>query len=158
MLQLSHISAMSSFIFLSFFFIFCFTDCHLLSLFLNLGVIVSPYLSCVSSLTQTLEMPLLYEILIVTNTLSPNLLYVSPLIQTLEMSLLYGILIVTDRLQPPQLYFFFLFFFYKFSIVLCLQIDRYGLQCDSFLSVFSILLVMAQVRLPKPNQMSARDR
>ena len=102
-------------------------------------------------------MPLLYRILIVTDTLSPNLSCVSPLIQALEMLLLYGILIVTDRLQPPHLLTSH-FFFYKFSIVLCLQIDRYGLQSDSFLSVISILLVMAQVRLPKPNQMSARDR
>ena len=102
-------------------------------------------------------MSLLYGIFILTDTLSPNLLCVSPLTQTLEMLLLYGILIVTNRLQPPHLLTSH-FFFYKFSIVLSLQIDQYGLQWDGFLSVFSDLLVMAQVRLPKPNQMSARDR
>ena len=114
--------------FLSFFFIFCFTDCHFLSLFLKSGVTLSPYLLCVSPLTQTLEMPLLY-----------------------------GILIVTDRLQPPHLLTSH-FFSYKFSIVLSLQIDWYGLQRDSFLSVFSVLSIMAQVCLPMPNQMSVRDR
>ena len=101
-------------------------------------------------------MPLLYGILIVTDTLSPNLSYVSPLTQTLKM-LSYGILIVTNRLQPPHLLTSH-FFFYKFSIVLSLQIDWYDFQWDSFLSVFSVLSVMARVRLPKPNQMSARDR
>ena len=75
--------------FLSFFFIFCFIDCHLLSLFINLDVALSPNLSCVSPLIQTLETPL-YGILKVTNTLSPNLSCVSLLSQTLEMSLLYG--------------------------------------------------------------------
>ena len=106
-------------------------------------------------------MPVLYGILIATDTLSPKLSCVSPLTQTLEMPLLYGILIVTDKLQPPHLLtslFLFLFFSYKLSIVLSLQIDRYCFQCNSFLSVFSVLLVMAQLCLPKPNQMSARDR
>ena len=102
-------------------------------------------------------MLILNRIPIVTDTLSPNFSCVFPLTQTLKIPLLYGILIVTDRLQPPHLSLFF-FFSYKFSIVLFLQIGRYGLQYDSFLSVFSILLVMAQVRLPKPNQMSARGR
>ena len=123
-----------------------------MSPFININITLSPNLSRVSPLTQTLETPLLYGILKVTDTLSPNLSYVSLLTQTLEMPLLYGILIVTDRLQPPHLSFFF--FFYKFSIVLSLQIDWNGLQWDSFLSVFSILSVMAQVYLPKPNQMS----
>ena len=109
----------------------------------------------VSPLTQTLETPLLYGILKVTDTLSPNLSCVSLLTQTLDMLLLYGILIVTDTLQPHFLTFFF---FYKLSIVLSLQIDWYGLQWDSFLSVFSVLSVMAQVFLPKSNQMSARDK
>ena len=61
----------------------------------------------VSPLTQTLETPLLYGILKVTDTLSPNLSCVSLLTQTLDMLLLYGILIVTDTLQPHFLTFFF---------------------------------------------------
>ena len=92
----------------SFFFIFCFTNYYLLILFLNLGVTLSPNLSGVSPLTQTLEMPLLYGILIVTD-IYLQIYHVSPLTQTLKM-LSYGILIVTDRLQPPHLSFFF----YKF--------------------------------------------
>ena len=73
----------------------------------------------------------------------------------LHMPLLYGILTVTNRLQPPHLSFFFL---YKFSIVLSPQIDRYGLQWDNLFSVFPILSIMTQVCLPKPNQISTRDR
>ena len=111
----------------------------------------------VSPLTQTLETPLLYGILKVTDTLSPNLSCVSLLTQTLDMLLLFGILIVTVTLQPHFLTFFF-FFSNKFSIVISLQIDWYGLQWDSFLSIFSILSIMAQVCPPKPNQMNARDR
>ena len=74
------------------------------------------------------------------------------------MPLLYGILTVTNRLQPPHLLTSHIFFLYEFSIVLSPQIDRYGLQWDSFLSVLTILSVMTQVCLPKPNQMSARDK
>ena len=144
----------------SFFFIFRFTDCYLWIFFLNSSVTLSPILSGVSLLTQTLEIPLLYGILIVTNILSPNLLCVSPLIQTIKMLLSYGILIVIDKLQPPHLLtsLFFFFFPYKFSIVLSLKIDWYDLQWDNFLSVFSVLSIMTQVCLPKSNQMSARDR
>ena len=70
--------------------------------------------------------------------------------------LLYGILIVTNRFLPPQLSSFFP---YKFSIVLYPQIDQYGLQwIANFLSVLTILSVMTQVYLSKPNQKSARDR
>ena len=98
--------------FLSFFFIFWFTNWHLLSLFLNSGVTLSSTLSCVSPLTLT---------------------------QTLQMLLLYGISIITDRLQPPHHLTTFLFFLYKFSIVLSPQIDRYGLQWNSFLSDFFLL-------------------
>ena len=90
-------------------------------------------------------------------TLSPILLCVSPLTQTLQMLLLYGILIVTDKLQPLHLLTFH-FFLYKLLVVLSPQIDRYGLQWDSFLSVLTVLSVMTQVCLPKPNQMSTRDR
>ena len=72
------------------------------------------------------------------------------------MPLLYGILAVTNRLQPPHLSYFF--FLYKFSIVLSPQIDQYGLQWDNLLSVFPILSIMTQVCLPKPNQISTRDR
>ena len=92
-------------------------------------------------------------------TLSSTLLYVSPLTQTLQMPLLYGIMIVTDSLQPLHLltFPFFLFIYYKLLVVLSPQIDWYGLQWDSCLSVLTIFSVMAQVCLPKPNQMSARD-
>ena len=75
------------------------------------------------------------------------------------MLLLYGILTAIDRLQ--YLHFLtshFYFFFYKFPIVLSPQIDWHGLQWDSFLSVLTVPLVMTQVRLPKPNQISARQR
>ena len=92
-------------------------------------------------------------------TLFPTLLCVSPLAQTPQMPLLYEILIVTGRLQPPHLFFIYLFiYFYKFSIVLSLQINQYVLQWDIFLSIFPILLVMTQVHLPKPNHMSATDK
>ena len=70
------------------------------------------------------------------------------------MPLLYGILTVTNRLQPPHLLTSHIFFLYEFSIVLSPQIDRYGL----LLSVFPILSIMTQVYLPKPNQISTRDR
>ena len=84
-------------------------------------------------------------------TLFRTLLCVSPLVQTLQMPLLYEILIITSRLQPPHLLtFFFSFFLYKFSIVFSPQIDRYGLQWDSFLSIFPVLLVMAQVHCQNP--------
>ena len=109
---------MSLFIFLPSFLFFCFIDSYLLILFLNSGVTLSPNLSDVSPLTQTLEMSLLYGILIVTNTLFPNLSYVSLLTQTLKM-LSYEILIVTDRLQSPHLLtslslFFFLIINFQF--------------------------------------------
>ena len=57
---------------------FLFTNWHLLSIYLNSGV-----------------------------TLFPTLLCVSPLAQTLQMPLLYGILIVAGKLQPLHLFFFF---------------------------------------------------
>ena len=74
----------------------------------------------------------------------------------LHMPLLSEILTVTNRLQPSHLSFFF--FLYKFSIVSSPKIDWYGLQWDNLLSVFPIFLVMTQVCLPKPNQISKGDR
>ena len=74
------------------------------------------------------------------------------------MPLSYGILTVTNRLQPPHLLTSHIFFLYKFSSVLSPQIDRYGHQWDNLLSVFPILSIMTQVYLPKPNQISTRDR
>ena len=74
------------------------------------------------------------------------------------MLLLYEILTVIDRLQSLHFLTSHFFFLYKFPIVLSPQIDWHGLHCDSFLSVLAVLLVMTQVRLPKPNQMSARQR
>ena len=74
------------------------------------------------------------------------------------MPLLYGILTVINRLQSLHFLTSHFFFLYKFPIVLSPQIDWHGLHCDSFLSVLAVLLVMTQVRLPKPNQMSARQR
>ena len=74
------------------------------------------------------------------------------------MLLLYGILTVIDRLQSLHFLTSHFFFLYKFPIVLSPQIDWHGLQWDSFLSVLAVPLVMTQVRLPKPNQMSARQR
>ena len=101
---------MSSFILSFFLFYFLFYRFPFIESLFNISlchhlffVTLSPYLSRVSPLIQTLEIPLLYGILIITDTLSPNLSCVSPLTQTLEMPLLYGILIVIDRLQPPHL-------------------------------------------------------
>ena len=65
--------------------------------------------------------------------LSPILLCVTPLTQTLQMPLLYGILTVTDILQSIHLLTSH-FFLYKFPIVLSPQIDWHGLQWGSFLS------------------------
>ena len=48
-----------------------------MTMFLNSSVTLFPILSCVSSLTQTLQMPLLYGILIVTNRLPPSLFVVT---------------------------------------------------------------------------------
>ena len=74
------------------------------------------------------------------------------------MPLLYGILTVINRLQSLHFLTSHFFFLYKFPIILSPQIDWHGLQWDSFLSVLTVPLVMTQVRLPKPNQMSARQR
>ena len=95
---------------------------------------ISISIVCLSINPDSWDVAIIYGIFIVTETLSLNLSCVFPLTQILEMLLLYGIIIVTDRLQPSHLSIFF--FTYKFSIVLSLQIDQYGLQCDSFLSVF----------------------
>ena len=89
-------------------------------------------------------------------TLSPTLLCVSSLTQTLQMPLLYGIITVIDRSSPLHLLTSH-FFLYKLSVVLSPQINRYSLQWDSFLSVLTVLSIMTQVCIPKPNQMSARD-
>ena len=103
---------------------------------------------------QDLLLRYLYKLSIV---LSPTLLCVSSLTQTLQMPLLYGIITVIDRLQPLHLLTSH-FFLYKLSVVLSPQIDRYGLQWDRFLSVLVVYSIMTQVCLPKPNQMSARDK
>ena len=63
------------------------------------------------------------------------------------------------QLQSPHLSFIFIFLLiFNCSLSITPQIDLYGIQWDSFLSVFPVLSVMAQARLPNPNQMSARDR
>ena len=127
---------MSSFIFFLSFLFFFITNCHLLSLFLNLGVTLSLNLSCVSPLTQTLEMSLLYRILKVTDTLSPNLSCVSLLTQTFEMSLFYGIPIVTDRLQPPHLSFLFSINFQLFSLYKLISMALNGIVSWVFFRFF----------------------
>ena len=67
-------------IFILSFFIFWFIDWLLLSLFLNSDVTLSPTLLCVSPLTQTLQILLLYGILIVINRLQPShLFFFSPI-------------------------------------------------------------------------------